>query len=261
VNLIKRILPFTLAAVTVIMPACLAREYPVLQPYSVTEYRTEVTSEKYTDNRTSASSVSGEYELLPVFTWSSQEVYFGGVAFTWYYAYDIPPTPPHDDIRVRIAVRDQQQYERAVIRVLDMSKAGHIYAPNPLVTADESQEGNVTWQWFRGKSTITWLDDANTRIAQARFLAARTNLWSQSDNPVIEADAGKATRIAVIISGPVNRWNARIAMSVLWTLTTSQTQPVTGERQVTRQVPYTVQKQKTVYEVRMVPFWEVLFRP
>jgi len=243
------------------MPSCLAREYPVSQPYSATEYRTETITEKYTDNRTSISAVTGVYELLPVFTWSNQEVYFGGVAFTWYYAYDIPPTPPYDNIRVRVAIRDQQQYERAVIRVLDMSKAGHIYAPDPVVTADEEQEGNVTWQWFRGKSTITWLDDANTRIGQARFLAARTNLWSQPDNPVIEADAGKAAKIAVIISGPVNRWNARIAMSVLWTSTTLQTEPVIDERQVTRQVPYTVQKQRTVYEVRMVPFWEELFRP
>lgn len=241
--------------------SCLNREYPVTQSYTETAYRTEIVREKCTENQTILHVVTGEYELSPAFVWYNQEISFSGTPNTWYYAYDIPKTPAYDTLNLKLKIHKQFQYEKAVIRIFDMSEGGHIHSPDPLGTGEDISFGKGKWQWITGRSSSSWLDHANININKARFLAGRTNLWSNTDEPVIEAEAGRAEKLAVIISGPVNRWNVQVTLVVIWKIFNYEFRPVTLEREVAHQVPYTVQRQRTVYESKQVPFWEAFLQP
>ena len=69
--------------------ACVSKEYPVTQNYQETQYKTEITTESYTENQTITSIESGEYALVPYFNWSTANFY--------YYGYEIPDWPPCDN--------------------------------------------------------------------------------------------------------------------------------------------------------------------
>jgi hypothetical protein len=177
-----------------------------------------------------------------------------------------------------------------------MTKGGQLTTPAPAVYGDTGK-GEIKWTWITastsgttsdsssgttstgssgsegdnasgevsgfviGGASTTWLDMANVQINQAKFLGGRTNIWSRPENPqVFELDAGKAQKIGIIICGPQNQWNARVTMEGAFTRNTVTYKPVVKERQVTKQVPYEVQKQKTTYQARQVPFWEIFSR-
>ena len=256
INLLLLILPLL-----AIFASCISRQYPVNSTYQETAYRTENISETYTENETAVETLSGQYELTPFYSWYSQNIAFSGKTNVSYIAYDIPQTPPYDNVRLIVSIWKQLQYEPATISVFDMTQGGHLSTPAPATDGDTGK-GQVTWTWITGSSSDSWLDAANTRINQALFLGGRNYLWSkQADPQIIELNAGRAQKIGVIISGPQNSWNSRITVAATWSSSTTSYQPVTKERKIEKQVPYTVQKQKTIYETRQAPFWEVLFSP
>ena len=273
-----------------IFASCVSRQYPVTSTYEETAYRTEYVNETYTDNETTSQTLSGQYELAPFYSWFSQYIAFSGKTNFWYTAYDIPQSQPYDNIRLKISIWKQPQYESATISVLDMTRGGHLSTPAPAVAGD-SGKGQVEWKWITstgsgttspfasdsssgsnadsdsnpepasimGGVSDTWLDAANIQVNQSQFLGGRTYLWSKEENPqVFELNAGRAEKIGIILCGPQYGWNTRVTISATWSQTITSCQPVTRERKVEKQVPYTVQKQKTVYETRQVPFWEGL---
>ena len=270
--------------------SCISREYPVTSTYSETAYRTEYVTEAYTENETAVDSVSDSYELQPFYSWYSQNIAFNGQTNFWYMAYDIPQSPPYDNLRLKVSVWRQLQYEPVSIRILDMTKGGQLTTPAPAIYGDTGL-GQVKWTWITASTTgtvitsggstgstsdnaseeatyftiggasTTWLDMANIQINQSKFLGGRTNLWSRSENPqVFDLDAGRAQKIGIIICGPQNGWNARVTLEGTFTRESVTQNRVTRERQVARQVPYEVEKQKTTYQTRQVPFWE-MFSP
>ena len=269
--------------------SCISREYPVTSAYTETAFRTEYVTEAYTENETTVDSVSDSYELQPFYTWYSQNIAFNGQTNFWYIAYDIPQSPPYDSLRLKVSIWKQLQYESASIRILDMTKGGQLTTPAPAIYGDTGL-GQVKWTWITASTTgtspsssssggtsdnasgeatsftiggasTTWLDMANIQINQAKFLGGRTNLWSRPENPqVFDLDAGKAQKIGIIICGPQNGWNARVTLQGTFTRDRMSQKTATGERQVARQVPYEVEKQKTTYETRQVPFWEMFSR-
>lgn len=238
--------------------ACVNKEYPSVENYSETEYKTEYATEVYSENTTINRPTTGEYDLAPLYIWDSPDLYFKGLTNLRYYAYNVPDWPPYDNITIRVSVLNQFQYETADYRVFDMTAGGHIDTPLPVVAAGDT--GVVPWTWITGNAAANWLDSANTKINQARFLGGRTNVWSNSDSPqIMQFDAGKAKNIAIIITGPANQWNINLRVKIIWQINKFETQTVTGERQVPRQMPYQVQRQRTVIKVKQVPFWEQLF--
>jgi hypothetical protein len=280
-----------------VFASCVTRQYLVTSTYEETAYRTEYVSETYTENETTVETLSGQYELAPFYSWYSQYVAFSGKTNFWYTAYDIPESPPYDNIRLKISIWKQLQSESATISVLDMTQGGHLSTPAPAVPGD-SGKGQVKWTWITGTSsggattfssgsssnsssdsnsdsssdsggsvTIggvsdSWLDAANIQINQALVLGGRTYLWSKEENPqIFELNAGRAQKIGVILCGPQNGWNARVTVNATWSRAVTSYQPVTRERKVEQQVPYAVQKQKTIYETRRVPFWEGFLTP
>ncbi|MCX6005594.1 MAG: hypothetical protein NT082_07985 [Chloroflexi bacterium] len=223
--------------------------------------RSEYATETYSDNETIiVDNVSEEYNLAPLFHWMSADLSFKGLPYMRYYAYDMPDLQQYDNARIKVSVWDQMQYEQMVIRVFDMTRTGHIYAPDAYNADVGTPEGQIKWIWITGKSTTPWLDSANSMINGAKFLGGRTNIWSKPDNPhVLEYDIGKARNIAVIISGPQNSWNANTTVSLMLNRTQTEDKTVTRERKVLIQTPYEVQKQRDFTAIKQVPFWELLF--
>jgi len=266
--------------------SCVSKEYPVTDAVTETRYRTEYVTEAYTENETTIDTVTNSYELPLYYSWYSQNIAFNGQTNFWYLAYDIPQWPVYDNLRLTISIWKQFQYESASIRILDMTGSGHLTTPAPAIYGD-TDVGQVEWTWITpsttatasassssssgasenpseessvtttGGAATTWLDKANVQINEAKFLGGRTNLWSRPEDPqVFELDAGKAQKIGVIICGPQNQWNARVTVKGAFTRNIVSYKTVSGERQVAKQVPYEVQKQQTIYQVRQVPFWE-----
>jgi hypothetical protein len=264
--------------------SCISKEYPVTGTYTETAYRTESVTETYTENETTVDSITDSYELQPFYTWYSQNISFNGQTNFRYLAYEIPQSPPYDNLRLKVSIWKQLQYESASVRILDMTKGGQLTTPAPAIYGDTG-EGQVKWTWITASTTgttpipsssasenaseevsgfvmggasTTWLDMANIQINQAKFLGGRTNIWSRPENPqIFDLDAGKAQKIGVIICGPQNQWNSRVTLEGLFTRDTVSYKTVTRERQMSKQVPYEVQKQKTTYQARQVPFWEI----
>lgn len=241
--------------------ACLSQEYPVTENYEETLYKTELSSETYTENETSLHTDSGEFAITSYFKWSSANLSFASVPNVYYYGYDIPGADLYDDIRLRVSVWQQLQQEIARVSIFDMSKTGQIESPLPTsegMVTEEMPESNL----ITGGASSTWLKSANSIINHAKFLGGTSYLWSKHSDPqVFYLDAGKASSIAVIVSGPTNKWNGSVDLDVIWSRTSSSQQTVTTERQVTKQVPYQVERQRTVYKIKQIPFWEIMFSP
>jgi hypothetical protein len=233
--------------------ACVSKEYPVTQNYKETQYKTEITTESYTENQTTVSIESGEYALIPYFNWSTANFY--------YYGYEIPDWPPCDNISLRLSMWSQLQHEPVTLRVFDMSKTGQIPFPEP-ISANEASSQSPTWYIITGTASAQWLRLANTMINQAKFLGATSYLWSQSVDPqILVLKAGKPSSIAIIITGAQNKWNCRVSLDAIWSRINVNYQPVTKEKQVSKQVPFEVERQRTVYQVKQVPFWNIVLSP
>lgn len=249
---INHTLLIALVSFTGILLSCVNKEYPITQDYIATENRTEYTTESYTENETYFSVSSGEYELPSFTSWA--------VSNFFYYGYDIPDADIYDNISLRIVVWKPPQYEQEMIRVFDVTKTDHLAYPEPQVPGEETTAQNTVSNIITGTASDRWLKAANAWINQSKFLGGRNNLWSNQDNPqTIELNAGKAQKIAVLISGPENKWNASISLFIRWTIYSPVYGPVNKERTVQKQIPSQVVKQRTTYEIRPVPIWETIF--
>jgi hypothetical protein len=248
----RLLLPAALAC-TVSFAACMSKEFATTQNYQETQYTTETGTELYTDNQTTIQSESGELPLTPYFNWSTAGFY--------YYGYEIPDAKSYDNMSLRLSIWPQLQYEPALLRVFDMSKTGQIPSPEPLPPEEQLPE-LPQWYLIKGSASLTWLQSANTMINQSRFLGATNYLFSKSADPqIIVLNASRATSIAIIITGPTNKWNCRINLDALWSRDTLKYEAVTKQRQVSKQVPFQVERQRTVYQTRQVPFWEIILSP
>ena len=254
--------PASILAGLLLLTSCVSKEFPVTENYFETQYKTEYETRVSSENQTAIiSTKTGEFALPSYFGWSSSILSFQGSSNLYYYGYEIPDSSSYDNIRLRVSIWQQMKAEPAVIRVFDMSKVGQLSSPMPL-SADEVLDKIPKWYMIKGTATNSWLEEANSMMNQARFLGGSNYTWSKPANPqVIELDAGRADKIAVIVSGPQNKWNAAVTLDALWTLNTLDQHQITTETQVPKQVSFQVQKQRTVYKVRQVPIWELFFSP
>lgn len=247
-----------LPALIACLSSCITREYAVVQNYEETEYRTEYYAEGPGENTGMSKAASVEYSLSPYYYWNSYDLYFKDVSRLWYYGYDLPELPEGAWAGLKIYMQPQLQYEKMYLSVFDMTRSGHIDSPDPVGPTGNSEKGLVQWAWITGSATSTWLDWANERMSRARFIGGRSNVWTRSgEAQLIELNAGNARTIAVIISGPTEKWNGDFTLSVVSTYANENNQ-LTGREKLSRQVPYTVQKQRIVYEFRQIPLWEAV---
>jgi hypothetical protein len=233
--------------------ACAYQTFPVTQTYEETLYRTEYTDEPYTENSTIVHTDTGEFELTSYYKWHTT-----GLS---YYGYDIPYYASYDNVSLRFSIWRQLQPEPVTLRIYDMSNAGQIPSPEPLLTEELLQpQQQPDWYFIRGNASPDWLKTANIMINQGKFLGSSEYMFSKKVDPqVIVLKAGKPSMIAVLVNEGQNRWNSRFTVEVLWARSTIEQNQTVGKRPVARQVPYQVQRQRTVYQVKQVPFWETIF--
>ena len=244
--------------------SCVPVEYPVKETYYETTLVTENRTETYDETVPVIKTASGEESLIPYVVWSNPSLKFKGNRFIWYYGYKLPDTGAHAGQKIRIDLYKQDYYEYAVISLFDMAPRGQVLQPPIIATSDPLQPPNVDWTWITKEGDTTtisnWLNTANIKFNFARFLGGQSDLWLNRGSPYsIEFDTRGAHDIAVVIAAPTTPQNARYSASFVWTDNVTENVTRTVEHQVPYLVERKVEKQRTVYETRQVPFWETLF--
>jgi hypothetical protein len=224
--------------------SCVTRQVPVVETYYETEYKTEYRTEPYTETvNTVISSKQGATYLNLQTKWYTDVLIpgFEGSGGTYYYDYVIESWHSKNQVEVNISPGAQEQ--SGVVRVYDLSSTGPI-PPRPTPFK----------QYWLQPSEINWLNNLNVVLSTAPMLG-EVQLGSGAANQIV-FDASNVREFGVLAT----TWNAYAIRSVklIWTDEVIGPKTVTGERQVAYQVPYQVEKQRTVYKTETVPFWDAI---
>jgi len=227
-----------------LVTSCVTRQVPVVETYYETEYKTEYRTEPYTETvNTVISSKQGATYLNLQTKWYTDVLIpgFEGSGGTYYYDYVIESWHSKNQVEVNISPGAQEQ--SGVVRVYDLSSTGPI-PPRPTPFK----------QYWLQPSEINWLNNLNVVLSTAPMLG-EVQLGSGAANQIV-FDASNVREFGVLAT----TWNAYAIRSVklIWTDEVIGPKTVTGERQVAYQVPYQVEKQRTVYKTETVPFWDAI---
>jgi hypothetical protein len=225
--------------------SCVTRQVPVVETYYETEYKTEYRTEPYTETvNTVISSKQGATYLNLQTKWYTDLLIpgFEGSGGTYYYDYVIESS--HSKNQVEINLSQGAQEQSGVVRVYDLSSNGPI-PPRPTPFK----------QYWLQPSEVNWLNNLNVVLSSARLLG-EVRLGSGMGNQIV-FDANGIREFGILAT----TWDAYAIRSVklIWTDEVIGPKTVTGERQVPYQVPYQVEKQRTVYKTETAPFWDVIF--
>jgi hypothetical protein len=256
----------TAGIVSSLLPAasCVPVQYPVKETYYETVLISENRTETYDETVAVVKTLSREEALMPYVVWSNPSLKFKGNKFIWYYGYKLPDSGTHTAEKIRIALYKQDYYEYAVISLFDMAPRGQVLQPPSISPSDPLQPPDVERTWITKDGDTTtlrdWLNLANIKFNFARFIGAQSDLWLNRGSAYdIEFDTRGARDIAVVIAAPTMPQNARFSAFLHWTDNITENVTGTMEHQVPYQVERRVEKQRTVYKIRQVPIWEILF--
>lgn len=231
-----------------IQPACVSKEFPVMETYEDVEYKTEYKTETYTEVVKTVIEVGkGRNSLLPVSKWFNSLYYweYKPIRSTYYYGYFIGPVPyPKSEVVIHLS-KGVRSYE-GIIKVYDLTGVGQI----PQQPTSFSQWGPVF-----SYDQARWTVDFNRVLTNARVLGE--TVMGPGAPEDITFDSRGVWEFAVLVNSYFD--HAIYYAELYWADETVKDEVVTKQRQVTQQVPYKVLKQRTVTEVRKVPFWDALF--
>ncbi len=238
------ILPILLMVWLPLVTSCVTRQVPVTETYFETEYKTEYKTETYTETvNTVISSKQGTTYLNVQTKWYTDLLIpgFQGSGGTYYYDYVIEES--HSKNQVEINLSQNALTQSGVVRVYDLSRTGPI-PPRPTPFK----------KIYLQPSEIEWLNNLNALLSTAPMLG-EIYLGSGATNQIV-FDANNVKEFGILAT----TWDAYAIRSVklIWTDEVTGPKTVTGERQVPYQVPYQVEKQRTVYNSETVPFWDAL---
>lgn len=278
-----------LGALSLLLPvSCVSRETEAVETYYETEYRTEYKTEQYTEMETVVVSVKEGREFLdPVVKWQTG-LYFwdSGAPLTYYYGYQLEPDR-HPKARVRIEVNRPQLRLLGYIVVIDLTGAGQLPPKPEVAPGIFPSPSPEEWRWF---DSLAWLLAEEGRFLGGvrtvedcadyypggvgwrlglkipgvqitiSLVSSVTIPWADKvpcGNDVIEFDASGVWEFAIF----ANAWHTSPISTVrlVWRDEVTAQRAVTKERQVAYQVPYQVEKQRVVKQVKKVPFWEAMF--
>jgi hypothetical protein len=231
-----------------LQPACVAKEFPVIETYEDVEYKTEYTTETYTEVvKTVVEDAKGRNSLVPVSKWFNSLYYsqYRQIPATYYYGYFVGPVPHSKGEIVIHLSRGVRLYE-GIIKVYDLTGMGQI----PQQPTSFSNWGPV-FSYDQAK----WTVDFNRVLGNARVLGQAVMGPGAPED--ITFDARGVWEFAILVNSYLD--HSIYHVELYWVDETAKDDVVTKQRQVPQEVPYKVQKQRTVTEVRKVPFWEALF--
>ena len=242
----SRILFMALVMISLLlMTSCVTKQVPVEETYYETDYKIEYRTEPYTETVNAViSSKEGTTYLNPQVKWYTDVVIsgFGGEGGTYYQHFVIAPS--HSQNQVQISLSQNVQYDTGAIRVYNLSSYGAI-PPRPTSFR----------KFYFELSEIDWLNNLNAVVSNAPLLG-QVQLGPGAASQIV-FDASGITEFGIFAT----TWDAYAVRTVklVWTDEVYGPKTVTGERQVPYQVPYQVEKQRTVYKTETVPFWDALF--
>jgi hypothetical protein len=224
--------------------SCVTRQVPVIETYYETDNKTEYRTEPYTETvNTVISSKQGTTYLNLQTKWYTDVLIpgFEGSGGTYYYDYVIESS--HTKNQVQITVSQAAQDQSGVVRVYDLSSYGPI-SPRPTPYK----------KFFYEPPEMDWLTNLNAVLSAAPLLG-QIQLGSGVSQIVFDASTIREFGIFA------TTWDyyAISSVKLIWTDEVIGPKTVTGERQVPYQVPYQVEKQRTVYNTETVPFWDAIF--
>jgi hypothetical protein len=245
----------------VLMPGCVDVKYPVTETYVENIPVTENRTASYDETATVTTTVSGEEQLVPYMAWSSPVLIFKGNKRVWYYGFRLPDPALHTSQRLSIYLHKPDYYEYSAISIFDMAPRGQVMQPLFIAPSDPQQPPPVAWSWLTKENNLTgyhdWMNLANIKFNYARFIGAQSDLWlNRYSGYSIEFDPRDSRDIAVVISAPTIAQNARFSAFLKWTDIMTENVTMLAERQVPFNTTRQVEKQRTIYKTRSVPFWE-----
>jgi hypothetical protein len=225
--------------------SCVTREVPTIETYYETEYRTEYKTETYTETVDAVvDSRQGKTYLNPQVKWHTDIILsgFDGSGGTYYYGYQLEPSG-HSKTRVEIHISPGAQQQKGLVRVYDLTGIGQI-PPRPTPFKPF---------WYEPEE-LNWLNNLNYTLGSARTLGELRMGVGMDDYIVFDANGVMEFGIFA------TTWHGYSIASVklIWVDEVIGKKTVTGERQVPYQVPYQVEKQRTVTKTEKVPFWEAI---
>lgn len=245
----KRVLlALTAVVLLLLQQACVIKEFPVTETYDDIEYRTEYQTETYTEvEKVVVETRKGRDILNPVVKWYNSLYYaeYKPIRATYYYGYFVGPSQ-HSKNEVRINLSRGVQQFQGIIKVYDLTGIGQI----PAQPTAFSQWGPVI-----SPEQMIWVSDLNLILGNARQLGEV--VMGPGAPETITFDARGVWEFAILVNSHFDHAISHVQLN--WADEKVEEKIVTKQRQVPHQVPYKVTKQRTVTEIREVPFWEVLF--
>jgi len=235
--------------------SCISKEVPVTETYYETEYRTEYKTETHTTTEdVVVKTTDGKTYIYPILKWQTG-LYLSrvgsGIGMSYYYGYEIS-TAEHSTIKVKVSVSQGALKQTGGIVVYDLTGIGQI--PNAPAT---DQMGTYKDGVYIPPPVIQeWLDSFNSVLTNSTRALSYLDTNIGADHIVFDANGIKEFCILA------NTWNAQPISSVqlVWTDDVTEPRTMIKEKEVPYQVPYQVEKQRTVTQTKKVPFWEAIFQ-
>ena len=233
--------------------SCVEKEMPVTETYYETEYKTEYKTETYTETESVIiETIDGEQEIFNSAGWFSAVLSLrDGAGIKTHYFHYVIGASEHTRSRVKIVVYPAT---RGYIAVYDLTGIGEIYASPTPSQLDLQLLAEQRIAWFRHLNSI--LED------KSRLLGSyKQPLSGQIDEHIsneITFDVNEIKEFA-IFTDTRPQDNVIKSVELSWSDDIVEKKAVTKERQVPYEVPVQVEEQRTVMQMKKVPFWEAIF--
>ncbi len=234
--------------------SCVSKEVPVTETYFQTEYMYEYKTETYTATEDVVIDTSeGRTYPSPVKKWQANLYFAGAGSGTGmkYYGYEID-TGKHTRSEVKITL---SEIGEGFIMVIDLTGLGQI--PNmPVTISAWREEDPKTGDLWLNPAEEAWIDKLEAITTNPERVLVSQSMDADTGSE-ITFDATGIKTFAIL----ANTWNAYAITNVtlFWADDIVEKRTVTKERRVSYQVPYQVEKQRTVTRTKLVPFWEAIF--
>lgn len=264
----KLCLSFVVVLSLIFTVSCVSKELPVTETYYETEYRGEtryeiqdvVIGQKCGDD--SINSILEWY--APNLTMASRDI-VGSIACdqVWYFGCEIPH---HDITHIKVTFSKSLSpnfWGHYSANAYDLGEGGQIASPPAGQWVIESEKpgyyqwGDLPWS----HSLQDWIGMFNSRLVSARNLGKwEATAFSMDKGPTkapntLEFDANGVTNLAIIACGADFEWQPVQVVQLIWCDNVTEKRSVAKEEQV----PYQIEKQRTIMQTKKVPFWEAIF--
>jgi hypothetical protein len=238
---------FAMVITIVFTVSCVTKEVPMTETYYETEYNTESYIEVGEEQ---------QEDLMPKWT---QQAYaylagfkFGELGESHYDGYEIS-TAKLSKSQVKLILDSLSQkpahFGPWAIQVVDLTGLGLLTAPPPRNPWEEKTVWeNGVKKIIVSPKTQEWLDNLNAITTDPKRAISFT---TSEDNLGLEimVDVTGVEEFMVITCTIQDRYPVIEKVQLIWS------EEVTKERQV----PYQVEKQRTVVQTEKVPFWQTIF--